>query len=236
MNSVFLKDLFNSLENDKVNYLVLRGYQDLPEKYSHDIDFSVINESELTSFFNVIHDLSKKYNYTISRDVVRVGLLKVFLHFGTEILKIDVFCSFSYAGLEYVNIEDLHDSKRNSPSSISIPSLNYELAISLLKELLHNSRIRKDKVSLLRSQYEKTTFDQPFKNYFSNKNIKNLSYSLFLEEKIMFKNLSISFKLSLILNNIKIYGIIATSSRIFYFFWVKYFFQKKYDVVILKKR
>ena len=61
MNSVFLKDLFNSLEKDKVNYLVLRGYQDLPEKYGHDIDFSVINESELTSFFNVIHDLSKKY-------------------------------------------------------------------------------------------------------------------------------------------------------------------------------
>ncbi|MDB9846672.1 hypothetical protein OAC46_00555 [Flavobacteriaceae bacterium] len=236
MNSIFLKDLFKMLEEDNVDYLVLRGYQNLPEKYSHDIDFSVINENELTTFFNVLHNLSNKYNYSITRDVVRVGLLKVFLHFGNEILKIDVFCSFSYGGLEYINIDDLHNSKRKSPTNISIPSLNYELAISLLKEILHNSRIRKDKVSLLRSQYEKKTFDQPFKNYFSNKNIKNLSYSLFLEEKLMFKNLSLSFKLSLILNNIKIFGIIANSSRIFYFFWVKYFFQKKYDVVILKKR
>ena len=235
MNSVFLKDLFNSLKKDKVNYLVLRGYQDLPEKYSHDIDFSVINESELTSFFNVIHVLSKKYNYSISRDVVRVGLLKIFLHFGTEILKIDVFCSFSYGGLEYFNIEDLHNSKRNSPSNISIPCLSYELSISLLKELLHNSRIRKDKVTLLRYQYNKKTFDKPFKKYFSNNNIVNLSNSLFLGEKLIFKKLALSFKLTLISKNIKIYGILVTFSNIFHFFFVKYFFQNKYDVVILKK-
>ena len=92
MNSIFLKDLFKMLEKDNVDYLVLRGYQNLPEKYSHDIDFSVINENELTSFFNVLHNLSKKYNFRISRDVVRLGLLKVFLHFGNEILKIDIFC------------------------------------------------------------------------------------------------------------------------------------------------
>ena len=172
MNSIFLKDLFKMLEEDNVDYLVLRGYQNLPERYSHDIDFSVINENELIAFFNVLHNLSDKYNYSITRDVVRLGLLKVFLHFGNEILKIDVFCSFSYGGLEYINIDDLHNSKRKSPTNISIPSLNYELAISLLKELLHNSRIRKDKVSLLRSQYEKRTFDQPFKKYFSKKILK----------------------------------------------------------------
>ena len=235
MNSIFLKDLFKMLEKDNVDYLVLRGYQNLPEKYSHDIDFSVINENELTAFFNVLHNLSDKYNYSITRDVVRVGLLKVFLHFGNEILKIDVFCSFSYGGLEYINIDDLHNSKRKSPTNISIPSLNYELAISLLKELLHNSRIRKDKVSLLRSQFEKRTFDQPFKKYFSNKNIKNLSDSLFLGEKLYFKKLSLCFKLSLLLKNIKIYGIIVISSKVFHFFWVKYFFQKRYDYVILKK-
>ena len=224
MNSIFLKDLFKMLEKDNVDYLVLRGYQNLPEKYSHDIDFSVINENELTAFFNVLHNLSDKYNYSITRDVVR-----------HEILKIDVFCSFSYGGLEYINIDDLHNSKRKSPTNISIPSLNYELAISLLKELLHNSRIRKDKVSLLRSQYEKRTFDQPFKKYFSKKNIENLSDSLFLGKKLIFKKVSLRFKFSLILKNIKIYGIIGTTSKIFSFLSVKYLFQKRYDDVILKK-
>jgi hypothetical protein len=235
MNSVFLKDLFNTLEKNKVNYLVLRGYQDLPKKYSHDIDFSVINENELTSFFNVLHNLSKKYNFRISRDVVRLGLLKVFLHFGNEILKIDIFCSFSYGGLEYINIDDLHNSKRKSPSNISIPSLNYELAISLLKEILHNSRIRKDKIDLLRTQYNKTTFDQPFKKYFSNNNILNLSNSLFLGDKFIFRKVAFSCRLNLFLKNIKIYGILVAFSKVVYFLFIKYLFQKKYDLVILNE-
>lgn len=235
MNSIFLKDLFRVLDENNVDYLVLRGYQNLPEKYSHDIDFSVINENELTSFFNVLHNLSEKYNYSIKRDVVRVGLLKVFLRFGNEILKIDVFSSFSYGGLEYINIDDLHNSKRKLPSNISIPSLNYELAISLLKEILHNSRIRKDKVNLLRSQFDKRTFDQPFKKYFSKKNIENLTESLFLGEKLVFKKMSIQFKFSLILKNINLYGIIGAFSKLCYFLWVKYLYQKRYDYIILKK-
>ena len=234
MNSIFLKDLFKMLEKDNVDYLVLRGYQNLPEKYNHDIDFSVINENELTAFFNVIHDLSKKYNYTISRDAVRVGLLKVFLHFGNEILKIDVFCSFEYAGLEYLNSIELHNTKRKLPSGICVPALNYELAVSLLKEILHNSRIRKDKVSLLRNQYDKNTFKQPFCKYFSNNNIKELSDSLFLDEKSVFKWVSLNFRIVLFLTNIKYNGIFKTCSSTFYFFRIKYKNQKRYDYVILK--
>jgi hypothetical protein len=233
MNSIFLKDLFNKLEKDNVDYLVLRGYQNLPENYSHDIDFSVINENELTAFFNVIHNLSDKYNYSITRDVVRLGLLKVFLHFGNEILKIDVFCSFSYVGLEYINIDDLHNSKRKSPTNISIPSLNYELAISLLKELLHNSRIRKDKVSLLRSQFEKRTFDQPFKKYFSNRNIDNISVSLFSNDKLIFRKVAFSCRLNLFFTNLKLKGLFYVLNNMIYFSLIKYYNKSKYDKFIM---
>ena len=233
MNSLFLKDLFKMLEKDNVDYLVLRGYQNLPEKYSHDIDFSVINENELTAFFNVLHNLSDKYNYSITRDIVRLGLLKVFLHFGNEILKIDVFCSFSYVGLEYINIDDLHNSKRKSPTNISIPSLNYELAISLLKELLHNSRIRKDKVSLLRSQFEKRTFDQPFKKYFSNRNIDNISISLFSNDKLIFRKVAFSCRLNLFFMNLKLKGLFYVLNNMINFMLIKYYNKSKYDKIII---
>ena len=235
MNSVFLKDLFNTLEKNKVNYLVLRGYQDLPKKYSHDIDFSVINENELTSFFNVLHNLSKKYNFRISRDVVRLGLLKVFLHFGNEILKIDIFCSFSYGGLEYINIDDLHNSKRKSPSNISIPSLNYELAISLLKEILHNSRIRKDKIGLLRTQYNKTTFYQPFIKYFSKINIENISTSLFSNDKLIFRKVAFSCRFNLFFMNIKLKGLFYVLHNMMNFALIMYYNKSKYDKIIINK-
>ena len=235
MNSIFLKDLFNMLEEDNVDYLVLRGYQNLPEKYSHDIDFSVINENELTSFFNVLHNLSDKYNFTISRDVVRVGLLKVFLHFGNEILKIDVFCSFSYGGLEYINIDDLHNSKRKSPTNISIPSLNYELAISLLKEILHNSRIRKDKIGLLRTQYNKTTFNLPFIKYFSKKKIDNISTSLFSNDKLIFRKVAFSCRFNLFFMNIKLKGLFCVLYNMMNFALIKYYNKSKYDKIIINK-
>ena len=233
MNNIFLEDLFDSLNSENIDYLVLRGYQHLPQKYSHDIDFSVIDEPELQSFFNVLHNLSKKYDYSISRDVVRVGLIKVFLHFGEGILKIDVFCAFEYAGLEYFNSIDLHESKRKLPSGIYVPLLNYELAISLLKEILHNSRIRKDKVDLLRSQYDKKTFKHPLEKYFSNNNIKQLSASLFSHEKLVFKKVSRNFRFVLILKNLKYNGINKTFKKILSFFVVKYLCQHKYDYVIL---
>ena len=233
MDKIFLNDLFETLEKDNVNYLVLRGYEGLPEKVSNDIDFSVKNENELNLFFKVIHKLSKKYNYTISRDVVRAGLLKVLLNFGNEILKIDVFCSFEYAGLEYMNSIELHKTKRKLSSGISVPGLNYELAISLLKEILHNSRIRKDKVSLLRKQYDKETFKIPFCQYFSENNIKDLSDSLFLGEKLTFKRVSLNFRAVLFFTNVKQKGVLKTFLNTIDFFWIKYKNQKRYDYVIL---
>ena len=233
MNSIFLKDLFTTLNDQNVDYLVLRGYQNLPESFSYDIDFSVLDENELQLFFNVLHNLSKKYDYSISRDVVRVGLIKVFLHFGEGILKIDIFCAFEYAGLEYFNSIDLHESKRKLSSDIYVPLLNHELAISLLKEILHNSRIRKDKVDLLRSQYDKKTFRFPFEKYFSNNNIKQLSASLFSHEKLVFKKVSRNFRFVLLLRNLKYNGIINTFKNILSFFVIKYFCQHKYDYVIL---
>ena len=234
MNNLFLENLFIDLDKNRVDYLVLRGYQKLPHEYSYDIDFSVINERELSSFFKVLHNLSGLYQFTVSRDVVRVGLLKVFLHFGKEILKIDVFCAFQYAGLEYMDAEMLHKTKRRLPSGIYVPLLNYELAISLLKEILHNSRIREDKVVLLRTQYDSVSFYKPFIKYFTNVNITDLSIALFSKGNLKFKGLALKMKFSIFWTSTLNHGLLHTCSSIFYFFQVKYVYQMKYDYVILK--
>jgi hypothetical protein len=234
MNNIFLKDLFNSLNSENIDYLILRGYQDLPESYSNDLDFSVRNKGELGLFFSVINTLSAKYKYSISTDAVRSGLLKVFLHFGNKILKIDVFYCFKYAGLHYIDIENLHQSKRILNTGIKAPSINYELAISLLKEILHNSRIRKDKVLLLRSQYEQAIFNIPFNNYFTEKNIIKISKSLFSGHKLYFCKLASNCRFNLVLSNLKLFGFVNTLIAMIEFFYVKYFNQKKYENIINK--
>ena len=229
MYKSFLIELFKTLDSNKVNYILLRGYQDLPEIVHYDLDFAVVNEIELAPFFTVIHDLSKKYNYNISRDVVRQGLLKVYLHFGNEILKVDIFCSFGYAGLNYINTNDLFSSKRKLTTDIYVPSLNYELAISLLKEILHNSQIRHDKVNLLRSQYNQKTFNEPFINYFSLKITKQITDSLFLGETLVFKRFANKVRLILLFSNFKNHGVLQTFKSAFDFLWIKYVNQGIYD-------
>lgn len=232
MYKPFLIEFFKILNITNANYLILRGYQGLPEKVSYDLDFAVKNEAELLPFFKILHDLSKKYEYFITRDVVRQGLLKVYLHFGNEILKIDVFCFFGYAGLEYMDTKKLFESKRKLKSDIWVPGLNYELSLSLLKEILHNSRIRKDKVNLLREQFNQETFKDPFLTYFSENNIKKLSNSLLMENKLVFKKLSLSFRIELINSNVKHHGLLKTISSMFDFLWIKYVNDKRYDSYI----
>lgn len=231
MSSDFLGTLFKELDINEVDYLVLRGYQNLPHSYSNDIDFSVVDERELGLFFNVIHSLSIKYKFVVTRDIVRVGLLKVFLEFSEYTLKIDVFYTFQYAGLVYMDIKTLHDTKRKLPSGIYVPSLNFELAISLLKEILHNSRIRLDKVALLREQFDSSTFSDPFR-FFSARNVTGIQEALFAKGNLVFKNLSWSIRLSLLYSNLQCFGLKKVYNCILLFFFVKYFDKARYDIVI----
>ena len=232
MNNFFLEDFFLELEKSNVDYLVLRGYQNLPKNHGYDIDFSVRNEKELFLFFHVINKLSKSYNFYVTRDTVRKGLIKVFLHFESEILRVDVFYCFRYVGLEYINMNELHNSKRKLKSGISIPSLNYELSISLLKEILHNSRIREDKIDLLRTQYDKQTFKIPFLPFFSKKIIDQISNCLFSKKSLYFKKFSIICRINLLFSNFMILGLFKTIYNILEFFIIKYYYQKKYDKAI----
>ena len=232
----FLEELFIELDKRKVNYLVLRGYEDLPKIVHYDVDLAVINEAGLYPFFIVLQDLSTKYNYKIEKDTIRQGLLKLILNFGNTILKLDVFCEFRYAGLEYIEMEELFHNKRKIISQISVPDNNYELAISLLKEILHNSRIRKDKVYVMRNLYNEKYFSSPFKKYFTEKSIDNFSKALFIENKFEFKGIAMQARIDLLLFNIKKYSFVLCIQNIYKFFWIKYFNQNYYDNYIFPVR
>lgn len=227
----FLKELFLELDNKRVDYLVLRGYELLPDSFNNDIDFSVRDEYQLMKFFKVLHGLSNTYEFIVRRDAVRFGLLKVVLQFDRDILKIDVFHSFQYAGLIYMDIEMLHKSKRRLTNGIAVPSLNFELAISIMKEILHNARIRSDKIQLLRRQYDENTFCEPFM-YLSKSVISELSIVLFLDGQMLYKMLGNKARISLLALNVRRFGVIQTFLRVVVFFYTKYLNQSRYSCFI----
>lgn len=229
---MFLVDLFTTLNEEKVEYVVLRGYDDLPEVYYHDIDFGVLNSESLSGFFKVIDQLSRQYEFKILRDEIRQGLIKVVLEFEDSTLKLDIFIEFRYAGLEYINNEILHSRKRMLDSGIFVPALDFEVAISLLKEFLHNSRIRIDKSALLRDQFDENVFANPFKEYFTIGTIENFREALFTVDNYLFLKICNRARYDLIKFNIQKFGFIRVIFNVFHFFFIKYCWQSKYDKFI----
>lgn len=233
---MFLVDFFARLNERKVQYLVLRGYKDLPHNYNNDIDFGVYDYDSLVEYFKVIKDLSNDYNFELKRDEVRVGLIKVVLDFNDSQIKLDIFTDFRYAGLQYIDNENLHRTKRILESGIHVPSLEYELCISLLKEFLHNSRIRKDKHLILRSQYVQHTFKTPFSEFFTVNSITNFREALFANGNLVFIETSKRARHDLLKSNVRKFGSFNVFLNVVKFFTVKYFQQTRYDKAIFNVR
>jgi len=141
-------------------YLVLRGYDFLPSGYTNDIDVYVPRE-DLARFFDCINNLDgidSKLVILISR----FGLMKCELLLNGVVIPFDVLYGFYYAGLEYQDCKQLSsNSKMHSCGLFSTPDISDEVRISLLKELLHNARVRNDKAAYLLDNMDKCAGDLP---------------------------------------------------------------------------
>ena len=230
----FLPLFFKELNYNKVEYLILRGYEKLPNDFENDIDFFV-NKDSLESFYRIIYRFSKYSHFVIKKDVVRQGLIKIQLDFSdNSVLKIDLFFEFRYAGLLYID-EKIMYNNRVSYNDITIANYEYEFYTSILKELLHNSRIRKDKIEKLKILYSKISKN----NMLYDKIIKNTNIEL--TNKLLFsynyidKNLAKSLRKDILYYNLKKFGFLQCCVNIFTFFYIKYFQQNIYDNLIYKR-
>ena len=119
---------------------------------------------------------------------------------------------------------------------IKVPALDSELSISLLKEFLHNSRIREDKSEILREQFEDKTFINPFKEYFTKETIDNFRKALFTEDNFVFLDICKKARRDLLKSNIRKFGLFRVIYWVFIFFFIKYFHQVKYDKYIFVRK
>lgn len=227
----FLPSLFIDLNKNKIEYLILRGYEKLPYDFENDIDFFV-KRDHLEIFYNTISRFSNKYQFIVYKDEVRQGLIKIQLKFSdSSILKIDLFFEFRYAGQLYIDEKNMY-KKSISFNNINIVNYEYEFYTSILKELLHNSRIRKDKLEKLRIIYFKISDNNIFyDNILKIENIKLINKLLFSYRYIDY-DLSKKIKKDILIYNLKNFGFLRCFFNFISFFYIKYFHQNVYDKVI----
>ena len=210
----YLIELFNELNNKNVNYAVLRGYETLPYKISHDIDIGVI-ESDLQKIVSILLDVSNKYEYKKVFKSKRKDFYQLYFYNAKNgyCVKFDLWTNFTYKGLQYLKIDTIllnikfHNNIRVLDDSV-------ELLLSFLKEFLHNGWIREDKCKILKEKLNIYGFYNKDSLYIDNIDIQD--FSNYLEkQKFDLKDESKKFIKKLFWKNIKCNGFINTLNSMF---------------------
>jgi len=218
INPPRLEFFLHQLNKKFGKFLVLRGYESLPTGYSNDIDVFVPKD-DLTRFFYCLQNLDgleTKLTILISR----LGLIKCELIVDCVIIPFDILYGFYYFGLEYQDNDQLvQNSSPHHTGLFHTPDLGDEIRISLLKELLHNKKVRIDKARYLLKMMEKCSSQLPTE-YLSIENVKFLQDSI-AENKLYLPRISLTLKIKLFKYNLSKH-FFATVNNIIMFVAVKY--------------
>ncbi|MDB9996703.1 hypothetical protein OAE49_06760 [Gammaproteobacteria bacterium] len=202
----------------------------MPNSYTNDIDIYV-PMGDLARFFECINNLDgidSKLVILISR----FGLIKCELLLNDVIIPFDVLYGFYYAGLEYQECDQLSfNSKIHSCGLFSTPCISDEVRISLLKELLHNGRVRRDKAAYLLENMDKCADDLPT-DYFEAETIKIVREAI-ISANYDLPKVSRALKIRLLAHNLR-KDCVTTLKNIVMFVIVKYALRNNYHKIITR--
>ena len=214
----------NHLHEKFGKFIILRGYDFLPNSYTNDIDVYVPIK-DLARFVDCINNLDGiESNLEIL--ISRFGLMKCELVLNGVVIPFDILYGFYYAGLKYQDCDQLFsNSKMHSCGLFSIPDISDEVRISLLKELLHNGRVRSDKASYLLKNMDKCAGDIPT-DYFDTETI-NVVRDAIVSASYYLPKVPQAIKVKLLVHNLR-KNCAQTVKNMFMFVAVKYVLKNEY--------
>jgi hypothetical protein len=179
-----LEDFFEEMTALNGPILVLRGYDQLPFGYRNDVDIFV-ESNRIYDFLDSIEALKTvRAHFDIS--VCRLGLIKGMLHLNDDEIPLDIMFQIGYCGIAYQDVHSLClNSRAHQSKKFKVPALSDEIRISVLKELLHNRRARKDKLKYLTSALSNPACD-PTSVLFNSENLQKYQENLAQNKLDMF--------------------------------------------------
>lgn len=180
--------LFELLEKKKIPYLVLRNYQNLPERplAGSDVDLLINKEDEKRYFFTLKNALLKSGGFILLK-FRQPNCLSCFIYqkkpfsLGTWI---DAFTEISTKGFVFADSKFLLKNRRRHQKGFFIPSSGGEAATLFVKEVFSQPFIReryRPKISELIKE-DKENFFKTLKPYFKEKVIEEM-FQICLKEE-----------------------------------------------------
>lgn len=151
-----IRSFFEELENNKIEYCVLRNYECLPEiNESNDIDL-LLRKENLVSFSSILSDISSIFNFKVILAERHNHGIRVFVYRRNPNLffKLDLHTDESWKGASYLTADEILCS-RISYKCFYIPGPVHEAIVLLLSPLLSGGYVKRkymDKIKLVISE------------------------------------------------------------------------------------
>lgn len=131
-----LLEILNNLNDNNINYCILRNYENLPDEIGHDIDF-LLNESNKEQFNEIIIKVSNKKGWNISyirnRYKFRTIVFYKIINHQFITLKFDVWTEMAWRGISWVDTNYILSTTRIY-KNFYVPRKGVEAAVTVLKE------------------------------------------------------------------------------------------------------
>lgn len=200
-----IQDFFLQLEQAKINYIVLRNYEGLPEtNSSKDVDI-LIDEVNINLAKDILKDIYKELHYNLiwknELDYLTGYAFAKKVNEKIYSVKIDIFHGLKWRGVNYINNSIVFNRKKEY-NNLYIPNKSHESFIMILYYILYAQHIKSKyfkNILLYKNDIESfndisiKTFDSPLTKdimqSLSDENILNiLTYRTKMIRKIIKNN------------------------------------------------
>lgn len=152
--SDLLIPFFNQL-NDSVIYVILRNYEDLPERVGNDLDI-LIEKKDVKKFEEILLSQKDKHWFILSK-IPRQNLVTYILYTNynskPEYLKIDVALGISTFGICYISANAILEN-RKLYNFFYIPSPDDEFLVSFFQYFLYTGKVKAKNIQKLEVLFE----------------------------------------------------------------------------------
>lgn len=140
--SELLTALFQALAAERLQFVVLRNYENLPEDWSNDIDILVGPTDLERAHAVVVRTMQIALSGVPIEIMRRINFRATRVSCADRELQIDIYCQMSRAWIQYADTESILEAHRQAHPLFAVPALYDELLLIAAKELFSYGAIR----------------------------------------------------------------------------------------------
>ena len=139
---ILLVRVFEALRASQIAFVVLRNYEELPEKWGNDVDI-LVSQDDLQQAYakvlNVFIDAASQNSIQVLR---RLNYRAAKIECPDRYLHVDLYSSLNKGWIKYADDKELLTNRATKTNLFDVPKKSHELLLIAAKELFSYGEIR----------------------------------------------------------------------------------------------